>query len=171
MRYVIVGLCVFATACSGAASPSPTAPNSAPSQHGGGSAETSASNGSELPFNGDLHATEAVDGNLHHLVGTGNGSHLGRFTYTAEITVDEMTGNGTGTVVWIAANGDKVFANTLGSIVDASESGITIRETQTITWGTGRFDGAAGTIVVTRTLDFATGSTSGSYTGTINLAH
>ena len=171
MRYLIVGLCVFATACSGAASTSPTAPTPSLSQVGSGIAETSARNGSALPFNGDLHATEGVDGNLHHLVGTGLGSTLGRFTYTAEITVDETTGNGMGTVVWTAANGDKVLANTLGSIVDASESGITIRETQTITGGAGRFDGVTGTIIVTRTLDFATGSTSGSYAGTINLGH
>jgi hypothetical protein len=169
MRYALTGIILFTTACSGA-SMSPTAPASSLSQIGTGIATAAAQGSSAVPFKGDLQATEAVDGNLHHLVGSGNGTHLGRFTYAATITVDEATGNGAGTVVWTAANGDQVRADTLGAIVDASESGITIQETQTITDGTGRFAAASGTIIVTRTLDFATGNTAGSYTGTLNLS-
>jgi hypothetical protein len=171
MRYALIGLTLFATACSGLASTSPAAPTASSSQIGGRIAEAAATGASVLPFNGDLQATEAVDGSLHHLVGTGNGTHLGRFTYAATISVDASTGNGAGTVVWTAADGGQVRANTLGSIVDASESGITIRETQTITDGTGRFAAASGTIIVTRTLEFASGNTAGSYTGTLNLSH
>lgn len=168
MRYVIIGFCVLATACSAASPTSPTSP-AASSSHVGAAAAGQA--GSALPFNGTLQASEAVDGNLHHLVGSGNGTHVGQFSYAAEIAVDEATGDGTGTVTWTAANGDTIDARTAGAIVDASDSSITIRETQTITGGSGRFRNASGTIVVTRTLDFATGSTNGAYTGSISLGH
>ena len=70
-----------------------------------------------MPFKGDLRATEAVAGNLHHLAGAGNGTNLGGFTYTADITVDKATGEGKGTVAWTAANGDRVFASTTGEVV------------------------------------------------------
>ncbi len=187
MRYAILGFCVFATACAGA----PTSPSSvssgiatsSPSSFsaqvvptftpsvGAGVALTKAKGVSGTPFKGRLQATETVDGNLHHLVGTGNGTHLGRFTYTAEITVDNSTGVGVGSVTWTAANGDQIFASTVGAIVDISENGVTLRETQTITGGTGRFSEASGTVTVDRTLDFSTGTTTGSFGGTISLGH
>lgn len=148
---------------------SPTGPTAALNQVGG-RPETAPGNGSNLPFNGDLHGTETND-TPHHLVATGNGSHLGRFTYTADITVDDTTGNGAGPVVWTAANGDRIFATALGSIVAASETSITIGETQTIAGGTGRFAGASGSIVLSYSLEFATGNVNGSYTGTIDLGH
>ena len=170
MRYAVCGLALFAAACSGATPASPTSPTSSVSQFEGGFAGTAAIRGSQLPFKGDLHAIEVAEGDLHHLTGTGNGTHLGRFGYAATITVDESTGDGAGTVAWTAANGDEVFAKTAGSIVDQSESGITIQETQTITGGTGRFNGASGAILLMRTLDFATGNTAGSYTGTLSLS-
>ena len=170
MRFLIVGLCVFATACSGTASTSPTAPTAALSQGGGGVLVTAATNALDLPFNGDLHGTESND-TPHHLVATGNGGHLGRFTYTADITVDDTTGHGAGPLVWVAANGDQIFANALGSIAGASASSITIAETQTITGGTGRFAGASGSIMLSYSIEFATGSVKGSYTGTIDLGH
>ena len=166
MRYVVIGFCVFAAACGNAA---PTAPTSSLSQTGGGIAE--ARGGSALPFKGDLHATEAVAGNLHHLAGAGNGTNLGGFTYTADITVDEATGEGKGTVAWTAANGDRVFASTTGGVVLEDFPTIGIRETQVITGGTGRFAGASGSVIVDRSLDLLTGATSGSYNGTINLGY
>lgn len=168
MRILIVVLCVVGAACADGAVMSPVAPSASLIQGSDGIRQTSARNGSLLPFKGDLQATETVDGSLHHLAGSGNGSRLGRFTYTAEITVDDATGNGTGTVVWTAANGDTISATTAGTIIDFTDSGITIRETQAISGGSGRFAGASGTIVVTRTLDFATGYTSGTYSGTVN---
>jgi hypothetical protein len=141
------------------------------SQIGGGVAVTEAKGGSELPLKGTLQATEAVDGDLHHLVGTGNGTDLGRFTFTAYITVDEVTGEGVGTVVWTAANGDQIFASTTGEVVLEGFPNIIITETQIITGGTGRFIAASGTIIVGRSLNLLTGVTIGSFTGTINLGH
>ena len=114
MRYLLVGFSVFAAACSGA---TPTGPTSASAVNGGAVALTAAMAGSELPFKGNLHATEAVEGNLHSLSGTGNGTQVGQFGYAAAITVDEETGQGLGTVVWTAANGDQIFASTTGEVL------------------------------------------------------
>src|SRR3954468_23715085 len=102
MRILIVGLCVLGTACADAALTNPAAPTVSFLQAGDGIRQTSARNGSQLPFRGDLQATEAVAGTLHHVTGGGTGSHVGRFTYAAEIIVDEDTGDGTGTVLWTA---------------------------------------------------------------------
>ena len=63
MRYVAVGLCVFAVACGA----TPTAPTSSSTSIGGtsvaadvtgGSAVTQAPSDSDLPFKGDVQATE-----------------------------------------------------------------------------------------------------------------
>jgi hypothetical protein len=126
--------------------------------------------GSELPFKGNLHATEGVEGNLHSLSGTGNGTQVGQFGYAAAITVDEATGQGLGTVVWTAANGDQIFASTTGEVLGLVPN-LVLAETQTITGGTGRFAGVTGTVVLNRSLDLVTGVTSGTFTGTINLGH
>jgi hypothetical protein len=170
MRYALIGFALLAAACSGAPPTAPTSltPASSSSLSAGQFTGLRAQSGSGLPFNGDLHATESFDP-VHHLVGGGIGSQLGRFSYRADITVDDTTGDGVGTVVWTGANGDQVLASTHGSIAGEIDNGIRIREEQTITGGTGRFSGASGSIIVTRTLDFATGSTSGSYAGTINF--
>jgi len=80
-------------------------------------------------------------------------------------------------VRWSAGDAEKIrmFAKELvdlrlGAILGQSTPVMValVRETQTISGGTGRFSGASGTIILTRTLDLATGSTSGTYTGTIN---
>jgi len=174
MRYLVIGFCVFATACAGTSPTAPTASLSSgaaipPLSQSGGAAVSQAQHGSELPFKGNLQATEAVDGAVHHLAGTGNGTHLGQFTYSADITVDEQTGEGLGTVIWTAANGDQIFAATHGEIVLFDFPNLTLRETQVITGGTGRFNGASGTIIVDRSLDLLTGNTAGSYSGRISL--
>ena len=168
MRYVVFGFCLLAAACSGSA---PTAPTSAISQGLGTAAVVRARAGSELPFKGTLQANEAVNGSLHHLDGAGNGTHLGRFGYSADITVDEVTGDGTGAVTWTAADGDVVRASTAGKIVFFEYPTIGLQETQTITGGTGRFEGASGTIVVERSLNLETGTTSGSFSGTLSSMH
>ena len=126
-----------------------------------------------MPFEGDLEANEGVEANVHHLVGTGHGTHLGNFTYSADITVDDETGNGAGTVVWTAANGDRIFATTEGHILvaDFPNGRITIGETQNITGGTGRFERASGSVSVERSLDLLTGMTSGTFTGALNTGH
>jgi hypothetical protein len=111
-----------------------------------------------------------VDGAVHHLLGAGEGTHLGQFKYSAEITVDEQTGDGVGTVTWTAANGDQIFATTHGAIVLLDFPTLVLREIQVITGGTGRFSTASGTVIVDRSLDLESGHTTGSYSGTITLS-
>src|SRR3954467_13389304 len=99
MRCLVIGFCLVAAACAGT---SPTAPTlAAPaSSAGGGVAEPELKRGAEVGLKGSLQAEEKIDEDnpdLHHLTGTGTGSHLGRFTYAADITVDAETGDGAGT--------------------------------------------------------------------------
>ena len=164
MRYVVLGFCVFAAACAEA----PSAPTS-PSSPIGGAAATEATGGSELPFRGKLEATETT-GAQRHLVGTGDATQLGRFTLTSDFTVDTTTGIGSGTSIWTAANGDKIFTTFAGQAVITFPIA-TITETHTITGGTGRFAEASGSIVVARSLNIPTLISSGSITGTISLGH
>lgn len=119
------------------------------------------------PFNGTLSATEEVTGNAHQLTGVGIGTQLGNFTYAASIVINEDTLAADGTVVWTAANGDRVNATMHGEVVGFEYPIITIVEQQVVTGGTGRFANASGSIVVNRTLNLETSQTSGSFKGTV----
>ncbi len=106
---------------------------------------------------------------LRHLEGTGNASHLGRFTVAADITLNLATASGVGTVRYTAANGDVLTGTATGQAVIAA--GIaTVTETVTVTGGTGRFAGATGTLTVVRHVVQATGAATGTIDGTITLA-
>ena len=173
MRYVVIGLCVFAAACGSEVPGAPTSPSSAIS----GAAATEARGGSSLPFKGTLQSTEHVvsmppDGSSadRHLDGTGNATHLGRFTLSADFTVILATSDATGTAIWRAANGDQIRASVVGH-GDLVFPIVTIAETHTITSGTGRFADASGTIRIERVANILTGVSSGSLAGTINLGH
>lgn len=171
MRYVVLGFCVFASACAGEGASAPTSPSSSI----GGAALTEAKGGSELPFKGTLEATQTSRFQpggtiLINLVGTGNATHLGRFTLTHQATVVFATGTSSGTGTWTAANGDQLFTTITGQSVNTAGI-LAIVETHTITGGTGRFVGASGTIILHRSLNPATGISSASITGTINLGH
>jgi hypothetical protein len=163
MRYFVFGLCVFAVAC-GEVPGAPTSPSSAI----GGAVATEAKGGSELPFRGTLQASETIAGTLHHLVGTGNATHLGRFTLTSEFNVNGAMASGT--ALWTAANGDQIFTNVTGRAVVTFPSAA-ITEVHTITGGTGRFVAASGSILVKRSLNLQTLISSASITGTISLGH
>ena len=171
MRYLLIGVCVLAAACGGEAPSAPTRLSSAVS----GTAATEAKGGSALPFNGTLQATEYVvsaDATraVRHLDGTGNATHLGRFTLSADFTVTFATGNGAGTAIWTAANGDQIFVNVVGH-GDVVFPTVTIAETHSIVGGTGRFADASGTLRIERSGSIVTGVTSGSLSGEINLGH
>ncbi|HYW30856.1 MAG TPA: hypothetical protein VE869_05060 [Gemmatimonas sp.] len=106
------------------------------------------------------------------LEGTGTASHLGRFTVVANITltVNPLAGTGTGigTGTYTAANGDVLTTTAVGQAVVVA--GIaTVTETVTVTGGTGRFEGATGTLVVMRRVVQATGASTGTIDGTITL--
>ena len=174
MRHVVLGLCVFGVACAEL----PSAPTSPSSSSNDGAAVTQARatprgllslrRGSELPFQGTLQATETADGALRHLVGTGDATHLGRFTLTAELTVISPPPTASGTATWTAANGDEIFTTLIGQGVVTFPVLATV-ETHTITGGTGRFAGTSGSIIVERSLNLQTLISSASITGTISL--
>jgi hypothetical protein len=86
--------------------------------------------------------------------------------------IDFVAGTGLGHAIFVAANGDRLFSTGSGQATPTAEPGeLSINETSTITGGTGRFEGATGSFSGVRVLNTATGISSGSFDGTINLAH
>jgi hypothetical protein len=71
---------------------------------------------------------------------TGKGTHLGEFTGTETVVLDLADGTFTGTRVFIAANGDRLYADVEGAFTSAT----TAEGTFTFTGGTGRFQDASG---------------------------
>jgi hypothetical protein len=176
MRYVAISLCIFATACGGI---TPTTPTSSLSLIGetsatpdakGGTAVSRAEGGSQLPFTGTYEGLETVGTvpSHHHLDATGNATHLGRFTVTADWTL-AATGN-FGTSTWTAADGDELRTSFTRSRLPAL---LTFTETHTITGGTGRFANASGTFTVVqiRALSTLPSDNSATFDGTIDLGH
>jgi hypothetical protein len=102
---------------------------------------------------------------------TGIATHLGRFTYKYQVTVNiaagsPTAGSATGTGQMIAANGDIIFFTIAGQGVPTDTPGVTsIVEMNTITGGTGRFQGVTGSLIIERLVEMATGITSGSFHG------
>jgi hypothetical protein len=172
MRYLALSVCVFATACAADMPGSPTSPTSATVE----SAQTQARNGDQLPFHGSLQAVETdvvvpptllVNGRE-----TGTATHLGLFTATFTATVTLATGSATGSITFVAANGDSLDATFIGHATPTTEPNVVaIEEVATITGGSGRFAGATGAFTIQRVLNQATGVSSGSFDGTINLGH
>jgi hypothetical protein len=145
MRYLVLAVCLLATACAGETPGSPTSPTSATVD----SRQTQAQGGEQLPFHGSLQAIEtdvvAPPTLLVNGTGSGTGTHLGRFTATFTATV-------------------------IGHATPTSEPNVvTIEEVATISGGTGRFAGSTGTFTIQRVLTQVTGVSSGSFDGMINL--
>lgn len=136
-----------------------------------GSMPNGASTGA-LPFHGSLQATETETGAFPilsvHLIGTGTATHVGQFTESSEFQLDLRTATGAGSFILISANGDRLTGSITGRAVVANGVA-SITETATITGGTGRFAQASGQFTVVRSLDQATGVSSGSFDGTIDL--
>ena len=173
MRYLVIGFCVFAAACAGAPPTAPTssATTSYASQIGGGTATTEARGGSELPFKGTYEGLETVltVPSHHHLDATGNATHLGLFTVTADWTIGPAGGSGTST--WTAANGDEFSTSFTrhGNVVPPT---ITFAETHTITSRPGRFANASGTFTIVQTRGLSMPyNNSATIDGTIDLGH
>ena len=101
-----------------------------------------------------------------HLLASGNATHLGRFTmdYTHRVTGL----NGIGAATFTAANGDTLTTTAEGMATPASSpTAFTVVENHTITGGTGRFAGASGSFILTRSVDFADPYTAGSFEGSL----
>ena len=129
--------------------------------------------GELVPFNGSLHAQEKiVSQGPESFVTDGSGggiaTHLGAFTLAWEFTVLLANGTGSGAARYIAANGDQIFMTVVGQSEPTGTPGVfRIVEIETITGGTGRFEGAKGSFTVERLIDLATFVSSGSFHGTI----
>ena len=102
MRLIVLGVCLFAAACSDQALNSPTSPTNASV----GPAQTAARGGTALPFSGSY--TSVIEVPPPSAAGTveGTATHLGRFTGTATAEVDGTSA--TGKFTFIAANGDQL---------------------------------------------------------------
>ena len=125
-----------------------------------------------VPFRGSLQLTETAVGQPPilsvHSSGGGEATHLGRFTATFVFQVDVTTSTALGSFILIAANGDSVFGTFSGHATGTGRFASVV-ETATITGGTGRFADATGSFTIERALDHATGLSSGSFNGTIDL--
>ncbi len=111
-----------------------------------------ASAAEQVPFKGN--ATGVITGfelvgDVLHLTGvaTGQATHLGQFTRTESVAIDG--GSVEGSLVFIAANGDRLCATVSGGFIGA---GI-VAGTYTFTGGTGRFTDAAGEVNFLAVLD------------------
>jgi hypothetical protein len=131
--------------------------------------------GKQVPFKGNLEgtverATVPGDPRVFVLVeGEGNATHLGRFAFAAPHYVDPVTRTATGEYEFTAANGDTLVADFTGRATPTDTPGVLyIVETATITGGTGRFAGATGRFTVARLYDTDTGTTTGSFAGTVS---
>jgi hypothetical protein len=127
----------------------------------------------QVPFKGRMHGTDTdSDPTPTSIVvttdGTGNATHLGRFSFTQRVTVSFATFTSTGTSHWVAANGDSLDTTIAGSGQPTGTPGeFRITDIHTITGGTGRFAGAHGRFTVERVASGITFATSGSFEGTI----
>ena len=101
--------------------------------------------------------------------GTGNATHLGRFTVEIAHVVNTFARTVTGSYEFTAANGDTLIADVTGQFGPTENPRVLLSvETATITGGTGRFAGATGSFTVERLLNLDTFLTTVSFEGTIS---
>ena len=130
------------------------------------------SNDQEAPFKGRLEGTATITPGSPFLSvsieGTGNATHLGRFTVDIPHVVNTTNRTSTGTYEFTAANGDTLTAGFTGQATLTAPGVLSVVETATITGGTGRFADATGSFSVERMFNQVTGVTTGSFEGTIS---
>ena len=130
----------------------------------------------QSPIKGSIQGVEIADVQFPRLFvdgsGSGNATHLGRFTLAYELEVDLLTLpiESFGSSVFTAANGASIFTDIIGRATPTENPDVvSIVEVHTITGGTGRFAGATGSFIRKYLLNLVTGVTSGSFDGTIVL--
>jgi len=126
----------------------------------------------EVPFKGRLEGTATITPGTPPFVsvsigGTGNATHLGRFTLEIPHVVNAMNRTSTGTYEFTAANGDTLTAGFTGQATLTAPGVLSVVEIATITGGTGRFADATGSFTVERLFNQVTGVTTGSFEGTL----
>ena len=105
--------------------------------------------------------------------GAGNASHIGRFNYIVNATVNLADNSSTGVFLLVFNNGDVIHGSLAGLGESTAPNAAHIVENLTITGGTGRFEGATGSLKFDRIVDGSTlpafESSSGTLTGTISI--
>jgi len=130
--------------------------------------------GNQVPFQGSLDGVVTrtpIDPVFDSVLvdATGSATQLGQFTLAVPHVVNHTNGTAIGTYEFTAANGDTVVAVFTGQATPTSTPGLLyIVETATIVGGTGRFAGATGGFVCERLFDRITGTTTGSFEGSIS---
>ena len=124
--------------------------------------------GTQLPFSGRGEGSITLfqpgeDGIALAAIAQGNATHLGLFSRTERFLLDPVTMTFSGTVSFVAADGDQLVASMAGQFI----SGTTATGTYTFIDGTGRFENATGQA------DFVVSSTDGihfvvTFEGTLN---
>ena len=174
----VVGVALF-VGCSQPISPTSPAPlsSASPSSTSSNANVTGAgvlSRNQEVPFKGRLEGAATITPLTPpflsvSLEGTGNATHLGRFTVEIPHVVNTTNMTTTGTYEFTAANGDTLTAGFIGQASLTATAGVlSVVETATITGGTGRFAGATGSFTVERLVNQVTGLTSGAFEGTVS---
>jgi hypothetical protein len=126
----------------------------------------------KTPFKGTIQAVETSQVVFPTLSvtldGTGTATYLGKYTEHATFQVNLLTLSGVGSATFTAANGDTLTATGVGQATPTSPGVVSIVEVYTITGGTGRFADATGTFTLERTLNQATGVSTGTFSGAID---
>jgi len=127
-----------------------------------------------VPVKGSIQEVESYDYSQFPTLfvdgsGSGNATHLGRFTVTYKWEVDLQALVGIGTFHFIAANGDSLFTEATGQASPTEDPDVLYTVAlHTIVGGTGRFDGASGHFTEVGLLNTVTGVRRGSIDGTLN---
>ena len=174
MRLVVLSMCLLAAACSQDAG-SPISPTSASPLT---AAQTAATHATSLPFRGDISGTTlgvfTPPATLEIILsGEGDATHLGRFTSEEHAIGTFPSPVATGTWVFTAANGDRLFATTESTGTPVGPGVDDVKTVATITGGTGRFADASGafTALVRSSHEGVNGQFSGSFSGHLSLNH
>jgi hypothetical protein len=126
-----------------------------------------------VPFKGSYSGTATVSLPFVSIAASSEATHLGNSTETVSLTVGPNPAplclTDVGTAVLTAANGDQIFLAASGTTcLNPSTGLVSLSGTQTITGGTGRFEGASGTLTVSGTANPATETLSYTLEGSIS---
>jgi hypothetical protein len=174
---VVVGIALFVGCSQPITSTSPTSlsPAGQPiaSSEANGAGTGIHANDQKVPLKGRLEGTATVTPGTPPFLsvsieGTGNATYIGRFTIEVPHIVNASNRTSIGTYEFTTPNGDTMTAGFSGQATLTAPGMLSIIENATITGGTGRFAGSAGTFRAERVFNQVTGVTTGSFEGTIS---
>jgi hypothetical protein len=125
-----------------------------------------------LPFMGTVQSTEtsvtvfptmSVTGS-----GSGNATQLGSFTINYQVEINLLDLSAIESAEFNGTKGDSIRAEAVGQATENRTPGmLNVVDIYKITGGTGRFNGASGTITLNRLVSVTTGATSSTFEGYI----